>query len=102
MDMRDEHAQLRRRTFLKTALAGASTLALSGCIGSSLGTLPADQIQPGAQPQVTGEVIGTGSVRVGLLLPMSSSGGGTSIGNVFKNSASSRYKTFQMPMFSFW
>ncbi|MEP4766561.1 MAG: penicillin-binding protein activator [Roseibium sp.] len=94
MDIRDNDAQLRRRAFLRTALAGASTLALGGCLGSSLGSLPADQIQPSAQPQVTGEVIGTGSVRVGLLLPLQANGANFPIGTVFKNSASLALQSF--------
>lgn len=84
----------RRRIFLKTAFAGASTLALGGCLGSSLGSLPGDQVQPSGQPAVTGEVIGTGSVRVGLLLPMKSASGAFSIGTVFKNSASLALQNF--------
>jgi ABC-type sugar transport system substrate-binding protein len=94
MDETDAVVRHRRRTFLKTALAGASTLVLGGCLGSSLGTLPGEQIQPGAQPQVTGETIGTGAVRVGLMLPLSSSGGNASIGTVFKNSAALALQNF--------
>lgn len=92
--MRGKIVQQRRRVFLKSALTGASTLLLSGCMGSTLGSLPGDQVQPGALPQTTGEVIGTGSVRVGLLLPLSSKGGSTSIGTVFKNSATLALQSF--------
>ncbi|WP_428651562.1 penicillin-binding protein activator [Roseibium sp.] len=83
-----------RRLFLKTALAGGSTLLLAGCMGSTLGSLPGDQIQPGALPQTTGEVIGTGGVRVGLLLPLASSDGKASIGTVFKNAAALALQNF--------
>ena len=69
--MRGKIKDRHRRYFLKTALAGGSSLMLAGCMGSTLGTLPGEQIQPSALPQTTGEVIGTGSVRVGLLLPLS-------------------------------
>jgi ABC-type branched-subunit amino acid transport system substrate-binding protein len=92
--MRGKIVQQRRRAFLKSALTGASTMLLSGCMGSTLGSLPGDQIQPGALPQTTGEVIGTGGVRVGLLLPLSSKAGSTSIGTVFKNSASLALQSF--------
>ena len=92
--MRGKPDQQRRRVFLKTALAGASTMLLAGCMGSTLGSYPGEQIQPGAQPTVTGEVIGTGSVRVGLLLPLTSSGGNASIGTVFKNSATLALQSF--------
>ncbi|WP_343895628.1 penicillin-binding protein activator [Roseibium denhamense] len=83
--------QHSKRTFIKLALAGGSSLMLAGCLGSSLGSLPGDQVQPSAQPQVTGETIGTGSVRVGLLLPLS---GNNSIGTVFKNSAALALQNF--------
>lgn len=92
--MRGDSVQQRRRIFLKTALAGTGTLLLGGCMGSTLGSLPGDQVQPGAQPQTTGEVIGTGGVRVGLLLPLASAGGNASIGTVFKNAAALALQNF--------
>lgn len=92
--MRCKTGQQQRRQFLKVALACSSALALSGCLGSSLGSLPGDQVQPTGQPETTGEVIGTGSVRVGLLLPLGSSGGNASIGTVFKNSAALALQNF--------
>ncbi|MTI44329.1 penicillin-binding protein activator [Roseibium hamelinense] len=61
--------------------------AIAACQSSSLGTIPGQAIAPGAQPQVTGDVVGTGSVRVGLLLPMTGGGSATSIATVFRNSA---------------
>ncbi|WP_305986531.1 penicillin-binding protein activator [Roseibium sp. MMSF_3544] len=92
--MRGKTGQQQRRQFLKAALAGASSLTLAGCLGSSLGSLPGDQVQPTAQPQTTGEVLGTGSVRVGLLLPLGGTGGNASIGTVFKNAASLALQNF--------
>ncbi len=92
--MRGEIRQKRRRIFLRSALAAAGAMLLAGCMGSTLGSLPGDQIQPGALPQTTGEVIGTGGVRVGLLLPLSGSGTNTSIGTVFKNAASLALQNF--------
>lgn len=94
MDDQGKDTRRQRRAFLKAGLAGASTLVLAGCLGSTLGSLPGDQVQPGAQPQATGEVIGTGGVRVGLLLPLSASGGGASVATVFKNSASLALQNF--------
>ena len=67
---------------------------LGGCMGSTLGSLPGDQIQPSAQPQPTGEIIGTGGVHIGLLLPLASSDGNASIGTVFKNAASLALQNF--------
>ncbi|MBO6508673.1 MAG: penicillin-binding protein activator [Roseibium sp.] len=92
--MRGKIVHQHRRFFLKTALAGTGSVLLSGCMGSTLGNLPAGQVQPGEQPLTTGEVIGTGGVRVGLLLPLSSKGGSTSIGTVFKNSATLALQSF--------
>jgi len=60
-------------------------------MGSTLGSLPGDQVQPGALPQVSGEVLGTGGVRVGLLLPLT---GNSAIGTVFKNSAALALQNF--------
>ncbi|KZM51272.1 penicillin-binding protein activator [Labrenzia sp. OB1] len=92
--MRGKNVHRHRRLVLKSVLAGASAMLLAGCMGSTLGSLPGDQVQPGAQPPVTGEVIGTGSVRVGLLLPLSSNGGNASIGTVFKNAATLALQNF--------
>lgn len=92
--MRGKTGQQQRRQFLKTALVCSSAFALTGCLGSSLGSLPGDQVQPTGQPQTTGEVIGTGGVRVGLLLPLGSTGGNASIGTVFKNSAALALQNF--------
>lgn len=64
-------------------LAGAALL--SGCLGSSLGDFPGQSINNGAAPVASGEVLGSGSVRVGLLLPLS--GGNSAIASVFKNAA---------------
>ncbi len=92
--MRGNGGEPHRRQFLKTALACSSAFALTGCLGSSLGSLPGEQVQPSAQPDTTGEVIGTGSVRVGLLLPLAGSGGNASVGTVFKNSAALALQSF--------
>jgi len=43
---------------------------------------------PGATiGQPTGEIIGTGAIRIALLLPQSAQGNGASVANVFKNAA---------------
>jgi ABC-type branched-subunit amino acid transport system substrate-binding protein len=92
--LRGNDVQRHRRVFLKAALAGAGTMLLGGCYGSNLGSVPGDQIQPSALPQTTGEVIGTGGVRVGLLLPLASADGNASIGTVFKNAAALALQNF--------
>ncbi|SHM87782.1 penicillin-binding protein activator [Roseibium suaedae] len=83
-------AACRVKTFLRTVGAGlgvAGALALSGCMGSNLGGVPGQSIQPGELAQPTGQVVGSGQVRVALLLPMSAGGSASSIATVFKNSA---------------
>jgi len=76
------------------AVLGVAAFALAACQGSSLGSLPGDQINPSAQPTVTGDVIGTGRVRVGLLLPLSGGGSATAIATVFRNSAELALSSF--------
>ncbi|WP_246476161.1 penicillin-binding protein activator [Roseibium litorale] len=83
-------AATRVKAFLRTCAAGlgiAGALTLSGCMGSNLGGVPGQSIQPGELAQPTGQVVGSGSVRVALLLPMSAGGSASSIATVFKNSA---------------
>ncbi len=67
--------------------AGLLALSLAGCMGSNLGSYPGSSINNGEPVAASGDVVGTGSVRVGLLLPMNSNGGATSIGAVFRNAA---------------
>lgn len=67
--------------------AGLLALSLAGCMGSNLGSYPGSSINNGEPVAASGDVVGTGSVRVGLLLPMNSNGGATSIGTVFRNAA---------------
>lgn len=81
--------QVRKRpkAIARAGIMLAAAFTLAGCQGSSLGSLPGSAITTGQGPAVSGEVIGTGSVRVGLLLPLSAGGGGRSIGTVFRNAA---------------
>ncbi|NVK34218.1 MAG: penicillin-binding protein activator [Rhodobacteraceae bacterium] len=76
-------AQLKTLVRLTSICTGAALL--SGCLGSSLGDFSGQSINSGAQPVASGEVLGTGTVRVGLLLPLS--GNNSSIAMVFKNAA---------------
>lgn len=74
-------------TAVKSAAVALASLTLASCVGSTLGSFPGEQIQGPAQPTLAGEVLGTGSVRVGLLLPLSGSGNASAVAEVFKNSA---------------
>lgn len=75
------------------ALAVAGLIA--GCSGSSLGEFPGYPSRPGGQPTPSGDVLGTGSVRVGLLLPQSAGGSASSIAQVFRNTAQLALNDFQ-------
>ncbi len=77
----------RLKTYLRAGFVGLGALTLAGCMGSTLGSYPGQSINAGEPVTTTGEVVGTGSVRVGLLLPMSGGGSATSIATVFKNAA---------------
>lgn len=77
----------RLNRLARAAAVGFSALALAACQGSSLGSLPGLSVTPDTPPQATGDVLGTGSVRVGLLLPLSAGGNATSVATVFRNSA---------------
>ena len=69
------------------ALAVSLPLALAACSGGTSGLPGFDSgaPQPGAAP--TGQTIGTGKVRVGLVLPLTAEGQGAVVGNSLKNAA---------------
>lgn len=79
---------------LRGLVAAAAALALAACTGSTLGDNPGFPSTP-TQPTVSGQVIGTGSVRVAMLLPMSGGGSATSIATVFRNTAELALADFQ-------
>ncbi len=83
------------------ALAGSFVLALAGCNSGGLG-LPGPDIGSAPVPQVqsqplsgpsapsgppVGEVLGTGPVRVGLILPLTQNGGPSVVGASLRNAA---------------
>lgn len=80
------------------ALAGSLVLALAGCNsgglglpGPDLGSAPVPQVQtqPLAAPSgpTVGEVLGTGPIRVGLILPLTQNGGPSVVGASLRNAA---------------
>lgn len=85
--MRKSKVIKRPRFIARSGALLAAGLILAGCLGSNLGSVPGSSINAGNGPQTTGDVIGTGSVRVGLLLPLSGGGSASSIAKVFRNSA---------------
>ncbi|MFN7168885.1 MAG: ABC transporter substrate-binding protein, partial [Pannonibacter sp.] len=88
---------LRRMVQRLAGLLTAASL-LTGCMGSTMGTAP-DGLQTlpatPSTPAVTGQTIGNGTVRVGLLLPLSAGGSATAIATTFRNSAELALKDFQ-------
>lgn len=81
--------QVRKRSKLLTraGLMLAAAFTLAGCMGSNLGSYTGQSINNGELAAPTGSVIGTGQVRVGLLLPMTGGGSASSVAKVFRNSA---------------
>jgi len=77
------------------ALAGSLALALAGCNSSGLGLsgpdiasapVPQVEAQPLAAPTV-GETLGSGPIRVGLILPLTQNGGPSVVGASLRNAA---------------
>ncbi|WP_306027779.1 penicillin-binding protein activator [Stappia sp. MMSF_3263] len=90
-----ETFRLARGRRAAQGLALGASMALAGCSGSSLGEYPGYPSTPSGQPPVSGQTIGTGSVRVAMLLPMSGGGSATSIATVFRNTAELALSDFQ-------
>lgn len=70
--------------FKARALAVLLPLTLAACGGGTSG-LPGFDSAPGAAP--TGQTIGNGKVKVGLVLPLTAEGQGAVVGNSLKNAA---------------
>lgn len=72
-------------------------LTLAGCIGVPDAPRPAAQV-PAGEPGPTataGNIIGTGSVKVALIVPLS--GQGAAVGTALRNAAELAYEDFQKP-----
>lgn len=86
-----------RRGFVTAAAGGASALALSGC-GSNLsggtGGGGFAEATPGAGQPASGDMIGAGSVRIGLILPKSAGGQSAQIAGQLRNAAELALKDF--------
>lgn len=70
-------------------LAGVAALALAACSGgpSGLPGFDSSSTTEPAQPASTGQTLGTGKVKVGLILPLSAAGQGATVGNSLRNAA---------------
>lgn len=72
------------------ALAAGALLGLSACVGGPSGFPGFDSGSPpaGTTAQApSGQTLGTGKVRVGLILPLTAEGAGATVGNSLKNAA---------------
>lgn len=83
-----------RRRFLTFTLAG--TFALSGCASNGGGNLGGGFAEgtPGGQQPASGDTIGTGSVRVALILPKTAGGQSATIAGQLRNAADMALKDF--------
>ncbi len=93
---------MARRNFLRSgfgavrnALALSGLLLLAACTGGGGGFGGGDFGGGGGTVPVSGEVIGTGSVKVGLLLPLSATGNAGQIALSLKNAADLAIRDFQ-------
>jgi ABC-type branched-subunit amino acid transport system substrate-binding protein len=83
---------------LKSAIAAISACALaivSGCTGSGLGGGFGNAPPTGAATAVTGEVLGTGNIRIALLLPLSATGNTGQVAQSMRNAADLAIRDFQ-------
>lgn len=84
---------------VRTLLLGGAGLALAGCSGATFPGAGSPLPTPtGAQPTgMPGSTIGTGSVRIGLLLPLSAGGAAGNTATQLRNAAEMAVAEFQGP-----
>jgi ABC-type branched-subunit amino acid transport system substrate-binding protein len=76
--------------FRVPVFAGFAALALASCSGGTSGFPGFDSAgsqSTQSQAESTGQTIGNGKVRVGLILPLTAEGQGATVGNALKNAA---------------
>lgn len=86
---------IARRLFAHGALA-LGALSLAGCIATSMPGVPGASVETPAQA-ANPNVIGSGQVKVALILPLSGSGGGVAAGQALRNAAELAHSEFQNP-----
>src|SRR6516164_1691952 len=94
----DARSGLTRRA----ALGGGLMLTLAGCNSSGLQVpndfgAPAPSAAPPATGPLVGETLGTGPVRVGMILPLTQNGGQSQIGVSMRNAAQLAIDGFGAP-----
>ena len=102
MTMAAEQRKARRGLTRRTVLGGGLIFTLAGC--NSVGVdLPSDSTRPGpsvppASGPLVGETLGTGPVRVGMVVPLTQNGGGPNpIGVSMRNAAQLAIDGFGAP-----
>jgi branched-chain amino acid transport system substrate-binding protein len=90
---------ISRRRCLQVSLAALGTGALGGCMGGGTASLSPMAAQPfaPAAPAPAADTIGTGSVKVALLLPLTGSGQGAVAAQALRNAAELALTEFQRP-----
>lgn len=84
-----------RGTDRRSLLASlGATLALAGCASNSSGGSFSGLTDPGTPQTPTGEVIGTGNVKVAMILPKSAGGQSATIAGQLRNAAELALKDF--------
>jgi branched-chain amino acid transport system substrate-binding protein len=93
----------RRAMTRRAALGGGLGLALTGCnsMGVQLQSMDFGQTAPSAPPPVggplAGETLGTGPVRVGMILPLTQNGAPSAVGVSMRNAAQLAVDDFGAP-----
>ena len=90
----------RARSALKGALPACAALALGGCMSTSmpdLGTVPQQPAAVAAAPTSASPTIGTGSVRIALLLPVTGASQAAAAAGSLRNAADMAVAEFQNP-----
>lgn len=98
MSRRERPASRQQPTATRFVVFIGLAFILAACTAGRIGLPGAEPGQPtlGNQP-VTGEVLGTGPVRVALLLPLSATGNAGQIALNLKNAADLALREFQQP-----
>jgi ABC-type branched-subunit amino acid transport system substrate-binding protein len=80
-------ATMNRRLFMMGSTAGSVALLLAGCSPTIGGTSVTANTAAGAALPVSGQTLGTGAVRIALLVPASATGNAGAIASSLRNAA---------------
>ena len=96
--MAAEQPEAGRGLTRRTALGGGLALTLAGCnsVGVDLPSKPGPSVPPAGGPLV-GETLGSGPVRVGMVLPLTQNGAPSPIGVSMRNAAQQAIDGFGAP-----